>query len=326
MEPLAMVGRAEELGELSRAWKQVRHDQIGPRAAVITGPAGIGKSRLVSTALPAGGEDVHFGAARLHSPAPYDWLAAVLSRRNPAIDERLEIAVPADALAWLRQDVDVPRERYAPDALLRIAVRVVRALVGARPGVLVVEDLHALDPASLNLIAALATTPMPALLLVTSRGGPGDVPPLVADVLARLAGTPNAIRQHLAPLDAAAVQEVLATAYPDADATVADAVLQRTGGNPFRLTELLAVTRSLDAFRAENSAAEDLTARERDVLACIADGMSNQQVASHLGISIRTVTVHVSNLLRKTRSRSRTDAAVWAWRNSAHSSVTTTSS
>ncbi len=101
-------------------------------------------------------------------------------------------------------------------------------------------------------------------------------------------------------------------------------MLQRTGGNPFRLTELLATTRSLDAFRAEPT--DDLTARERDVLACIADGMSNQQVASHLGISIRTVTVHVSNLLRKTRSRSRTDAAVWALRQRAQSSVTTTSS
>jgi DNA-binding CsgD family transcriptional regulator len=48
-----------------------------------------------------------------------------------------------------------------------------------------------------------------------------------------------------------------------------------------------------------------------------------------LGISIRTVTVHVSNVLRKTRSRSRTDAALWAVRHdigSGYSSVTTTSS
>ena len=45
----------------------------------------------------------------------------------------------------------------------------------------------------------------------------------------------------------------------------------------------------------------ELTAREREVLACLAAGMSDKQVARSLGISIRTVNAHVSNLLRKTR-------------------------
>lgn len=58
----------------------------------------------------------------------------------------------------------------------------------------------------------------------------------------------------------------------------------------------------------------ELTAREIEVLGCLAAGMSNKQVARRLDISIRTVTVHVSNLLRKTRSASRTEAAPWAVR------------
>ena len=37
------------------------------------------------------------------------------------------------------------------------------------------------------------------------------------------------------------------------------------------------------------------------MLDCLAAGMANKQVARALGISVRTVTVHVSNLLRKTR-------------------------
>ena len=56
----------------------------------------------------------------------------------------------------------------------------------------------------------------------------------------------------------------------------------------------------------------DLTARETEVLSCLAAGMSNKQVARSLGISIRTVAVHVSSLLRKTRTASRTEAALWA--------------
>jgi DNA-binding CsgD family transcriptional regulator len=62
------------------------------------------------------------------------------------------------------------------------------------------------------------------------------------------------------------------------------------------------------------AAMEVLTAREREVIRCLAAGMTNQQVARALGISIRTVTVHVSNLFRKTGSASRTEAALWALR------------
>ncbi|MGH8791462.1 MAG: helix-turn-helix domain-containing protein, partial [Stackebrandtia sp.] len=57
---------------------------------------------------------------------------------------------------------------------------------------------------------------------------------------------------------------------------------------------------------------EDLTAREREVLACLADGKSNRQIAKSLDIAERTVTVHVSNVLRKTGAESRTEAALLA--------------
>jgi DNA-binding NarL/FixJ family response regulator len=47
--------------------------------------------------------------------------------------------------------------------------------------------------------------------------------------------------------------------------------------------------------------------------------MSNKQIARALGISVRTVTVHVSNLLRKTGAASRTEAALMAIRATAAS-------
>jgi DNA-binding NarL/FixJ family response regulator len=121
---------------------------------------------------------------------------------------------------------------------------------------------------------------------------------------------------------------------------LAATVRERTDGNPYWLTELVvaaagqgprALTREpLPGHLRLGSPADspdgapdispavsldaELTAREIEVLSCLAAGMSNKQVARSLGISVRTVTVHVSNLLRKTGSTSRTEAALWAVR------------
>lgn len=322
MGPVRMVGRTRERDELVRAWSRLAAG--GPAGtAVITGAAGIGKSLLVATAL-AGFDPaprvVLAGSARVHTPAPYDWLAAVLSVHDTA-----SLPVPADALGWLAQYPDVPTQRYAPTALLRLAVRAVRALIGEGPAVLVVEDLHALDPASLNLVGEVATTPdLPALMLVTSRPpDAADSPQLAARTLARVSGVPGAIRQHLGPLDAGAVRGILTELYPNEPLPddLVCAVRERTHGNPYWITELVAaasgdgpeaLTREPVPGHVRLHAPAELTAREREVLACLAEGMSNKQVARSLDISIRTVAVHVSNLLRKTRLTSRTEVALWA--------------
>ena len=311
-----MVGRTDALDELRRAW-----ERVGARGrcvpAVVTGLPGTGKSTLAAAAVQLTTPQVVLtGSARLHSPAPYDWLAAVLAGLGP----RPDLPVPPDALAWLAQDPDVPRERYTPDALLRLAVTTVRTLVGGRPAVLVVEDLHALDPASLNLIGELAAAELPALLVVTSRPPDAAVSPLLtARVLARLSGAPGAVRQHLGALTAGQVSRILAHVYGAScpSPQVAEAVWRRTGGNPYRLTELLATAGGPEALADAPLPSylleqPELTAREREVIGCLAEGMSNKQIARALGISVRTVTVHVSNLLRKTGAASRTEAALWA--------------
>nr|WP_296074163.1 LuxR C-terminal-related transcriptional regulator [uncultured Actinoplanes sp.] len=310
---MPMVGRAPALEELRRAWARVR-DHGDPVTAVVTGAAGTGKSALVTALLaevaPA---RTLAGAARVHSPAPYDWLAAVLATRDTTT-----LDVPAGALAWLRQDPDVPRERYTPDALLRIAVRAVRALIAGPPAVLVVEDLHALDPASLNLVGELAGLDVPALLLVTSQPAEASVAPgLTERTLARLTGRPGAVRRHLSALPPAEVGEILRHVYGihAVTAGLVDAVWHRTGGNPYRLAELIAVEG--ESLVADRSDKPDLTAREKEVLGCLAEGMSNKQIAAALGISVRTVTVHVSNLLRKTGASSRTEAVVRSFRTTA---------
>jgi len=60
---------------------------------------------------------------------------------------------------------------------------------------------------------------------------------------------------------------------------------------------------------------EPLTARETDVLRCLARGMSNDEIASELFISPLTVKTHVSNLLAKLKLADRTQAAIYAIRN-----------
>jgi NarL family two-component system response regulator LiaR len=56
----------------------------------------------------------------------------------------------------------------------------------------------------------------------------------------------------------------------------------------------------------------DLTPREQQALRHIAHGLSNEEVARSMGISIETAKEHVQNILRKTKMNDRTHAAVWA--------------
>lgn len=59
---------------------------------------------------------------------------------------------------------------------------------------------------------------------------------------------------------------------------------------------------------------ETLSAREREVLSLMAEGLSNQQIADQLGIGEKTVKTHVSNVLAKLGVGDRTQAAVFAWK------------
>ena len=57
-----------------------------------------------------------------------------------------------------------------------------------------------------------------------------------------------------------------------------------------------------------------LTPRERDVLELVAAGRTNNQIAEALYISVKTASVHVSNILRKLEVSSRGEAAAVAYR------------
>ncbi|MBK7328820.1 MAG: helix-turn-helix transcriptional regulator [Dehalococcoidia bacterium] len=61
--------------------------------------------------------------------------------------------------------------------------------------------------------------------------------------------------------------------------------------------------------RAHVAALDELTTREIEVLGLVARGMTNQQIADELVISLHTAIRHVANILGKTGAANRTEAA-----------------
>ncbi|SCE98582.1 response regulator transcription factor [Micromonospora chokoriensis] len=103
----------------------------------------------------------------------------------------------------------------------------------------------------------------------------------------------------------------------DADGLV-DAVRTVARGDGFiapavtrRLITAFAAT-APTASAATRAALATLTPRERDVLACLGLGLSNQQIAERLVLAESTTKTHVSRILAKLDLRSRVQAAILA--------------
>jgi DNA-binding NarL/FixJ family response regulator len=128
------------------------------------------------------------------------------------------------------------------------------------------------------------------------------------------------------------VQCVILTAYDDDDAMFAAVVAGATGYllKSIRATELVSAIRSVAEGkrllhpRAEKNAMQrmreareedprfgSLGLRERQILALIADGLSNRQIGERLGLAEKTVKNYVSGLLSKLGLDHRTQAAVF---------------
>ena len=94
---------------------------------------------------------------------------------------------------------------------------------------------------------------------------------------------------------------------------LADAIRAAHAGRPTLAPE--AAEALIQASLHQPTVGYDLTAREKEILALMVEGLSNPDIAERLFVSRSTVKFHVSNILSKLGAESRTEAVAIAIQN-----------
>jgi DNA-binding SARP family transcriptional activator len=255
-----LVGRETEWEELLRSYGSVGR---GGRFVVLEGEAGIGKTRLaeefVAHAVGGGAAIVaarcYAGETNLAYGPFVEGVSAVLGREGTGRLEGLPAGTLDEAarllpeLSGLLPDSRALPPLDTPGARSRFYEGVIRALLavlgGPPPGVLLIDDLHWADEASLDLLTYLVRRldDRPLLVLVTWR--PEEVPEdhrlrgLLAEARRRGAGT----SLGLGRLDPASVRELVTRALGEAAEDPVALALRlggETEGLPLFVSEYLA--------------------------------------------------------------------------------------
>jgi DNA-binding NarL/FixJ family response regulator len=172
------------------------------------------------------------------------------------------------------------------------------ALVANSPVDVVLMDLNLPGLSGVEATSRLTSlTPAPAVLVVTMVDDDDTV------VAALRAGARGYVLKGATGEEIAAAVRTVAAGGAVFGAGVAAQVLTLSGS---------ASGSGSAAGHAGDS--EGLTDREREVLALIAEGSSNAQIARALGLSVKTVQNYVSRILDKLQLADRTQAALHAQR------------
>src|SRR3954463_16027467 len=241
-----LVGRAAELGTLDGAVDALKRK--GPAATLLLGDPGIGKTRLLAELAAhadALGHIVLTGSAsEFEADLPFwvfvdaldEFVAGLEPRRLGSPDGQvraeLEVALPS----MPRQDVAsrpaVQDERYRTHRAVR---ELLECIAASAPLVLVLDDVHWADPASIDLLAALLRTPPSAAVLLALAARPRQLPERLAGALERARRAGRLTRVELSALRREEAGELLGDAV---DGKLADTLYGLSGGNPFYLEQL----------------------------------------------------------------------------------------
>jgi DNA-binding NarL/FixJ family response regulator len=198
-------------------------------------------------------------------------------------------AVVRDGLSMLlgaADDLDVVAT--APDGTAAVT-----AIADHRPDVALVDlRMPGLDGAEVTAAVAERAPEVRVLILTTYAEDDAVLPALRAGAAGYL--TKDTTGEALC----AAIRTVAA------GGSVLDAAVQA------RLVALVGAP-----VAAPTAIPDGLTAREVDTLRLVAQGLSNQQVASKLYVSEATVKTHVNHLISKLAVDGRPALVAWAWRN-----------
>ena len=129
--------------------------------------------------------------------------------------------------------------------------------------------------------------------------------PVVFDFVSR-----SSVRSHISEYSDAAVVGLQTIPMDDEQKKQYDALI---GLNDDPVLIVRKLRESLDS-RQDNSETEeyDLSAREKEILVCVAKGMLNKEIADACNLSIHTVITHRKNITRKTGIKTVAGLTVYA--------------
>ncbi|NQX25802.1 AAA family ATPase [Microbacteriaceae bacterium VKM Ac-2854] len=207
-----------------------------------------------------------------------------------------------------------PEHRPVPGWDLPLLHVIARTIAAARAGAVPLpDDAETRMRAVLRFCADWPTAPVFIALIDAELGGSGVGDEPAAWRAAALAARSATAPAYLEPYAEIRLAEALAF-HGDRDgarvSAAAAAAKARTLGSGLILRRVDALEQRLGGSEASvPPSVAGLTEREQQVLELVTQGYSNRQIADELFISIKTASVHVSNILRKLGATTRTEAA-----------------